>query len=286
LGLAHTPAQHGLALYDPQQMGVHALHYGQDSGVACRLFGALCLWMLGYPDQACQWNEVALTQAHGLRHAYTLAQTLLFSTILHQWRREASIAQERVEALLALCTEHGFAMYLLWGTVLRGSVLTAQGAWGEGLAQMREGLATWQTRVPRLFWFWFHALLAEACGRAGQIEEGLRALDEALEARQTAEDRFYEAEVYRLKGELLLARSAEQHAEAETCLRQALNIARRQEAKSLDLRAAMNLSQLWQQQGKRAEARALLAPIYGWFAEGFDTADLQDARTLLEELAG
>jgi predicted ATPase len=111
-------------------------------------------------------------------------------------------------------------------------------------------------------------------------------LEEALEALPTAEDHFYEAEVYRLKGALLLARSVEQHAEAATCLRQALDIARQQQAKSLELRAAMSLSRLWQQQGKQAEARALLAPIYGWFTEGFDTADLQDAKALLEELAG
>jgi hypothetical protein len=176
LGLAHTHAQHGLTLYDPQQMRAHALRYGQDSGIACRLIGALCLWMLGYPDQARQWNEVALTQAQGLLHAFTLAQTLLFSTILHQWRREASTAQERAEALLALCTEYGFALYLAWGRVLRGSVLTAQGAWAEGLTQTREGLAAWRTRGVGLFWSWFHALLAEACGRAGQVEEGLRTL--------------------------------------------------------------------------------------------------------------
>jgi predicted ATPase len=241
--------------------------------------------MLGYPDQARQWNEVALTQAHGLQHAYTLAQTLLFSTILHQWRREASMAQERAETLLALCTEHGFPLYLLWGTVLRGSVLTAQGAWEEGLAQMREGLATWWTRGVRLFWSWFHALLAEACGRAGQVEEGLRVLEEALEALQTTEDRFYDAEMYRLKGALLLARSAKQHAEAETCFLQALDTARQQQTKSLELRAATSLSRLWQQQGKRAEAQALLTPIYSWFTEGFDTPDLQEARALLDELA-
>jgi TOMM system kinase/cyclase fusion protein len=286
LELAHAHAQHGLALYDPQQMRAHAWRYGQDSGVACRLFGALCLWLLGYPDQARQWHEVALTQAQGLLHAYTLAQTLLFSTILHQWRREASIAQERADALLALCTEQGFPLYLLWGMVLRGAVLTAQGAWGEGLAQMHEGLAAWRARGLHMFWLWFHALLAEACGGAGQVEEGLCALEEALEALPTVEDRFYEAEVYRLKGALLLARSAEQHAEAETCLHQALAIARQQQAKALELRAATSLSRLWQQQGKRTEARELLAPIYQWFTEGFDTADLQDAQVMLEELGG
>jgi predicted ATPase/class 3 adenylate cyclase len=287
LALAYTHAQHGLALYDPQQMLAHALRYGQDSGVACRLFGALCLWMLGYPDQARQWNEVALTQAQGLAHAYTLAQALLFSTILHQCCGEASTAQERAEALLALCTEHGFAMYRLWGTVLRGSLLTAQGAWGEGLAQMREGLATWRTRgLTRLFWWWFHVLLAEACGRAGQVEEGLRVLEEALEAPQIAEDHFYEAEVYRLKGELLLQQSTAQQGQAEEHFHQALTVARQQQAKSWELRAAMSLSRLWQQQGKRAEAYELLAPVHGWFTEGFDTADLQEAKVLLEELGG
>jgi predicted ATPase len=170
--------------------------------------------------------------------------------------------------------------------VLRGAVLTAQGAWGEGLAQMHEGLAAWRARGLHMFWLWFHALLAEACGGAGQVEEGLCALEEALEALPTVEDRFYEAEVYRLKGALLLARSAEQHAEAETCLHQALAIARQQQAKALELRAATSLSRLWQQQGKRTEARELLAPIYQWFTEGFDTADLQDAQVMLEGLGG
>jgi predicted ATPase len=196
------------------------------------------------------------------------------------------VAQELAEAQRALCTEHGFAQYLAWSTVLRGSALAAQGQWAEGLAQMREGLAAYRATGARSLGHWFHALLAEACGRAGQVEEGLRALDEALEALQTAEDRFYEAEVYRLQGTLLLARSAEQHAEAETCLRQALDIARQQQARSLELRAATSLSRLWQQQDKRDEAHELLAPVYDWFTEGFDTADLQEARTLLEELAG
>jgi predicted ATPase len=283
-GLAHTHAQHGLALYDPQQMRAHALRYGQDSGVACRLFGALCLWLLGYPDQARQWQEAALRQAQGLLHAYTLAQALLFSTILHQWYREAAVAQEQAEAQRALCTEHGFAQYLAWSTILRGSALAAQGQWAEGLAQMREGLVAYRATGARSLGHWFHALLAEACGRAGQIEEGLRALEEALKALQITEDRFYEAEVYRLKGELLLQQSAAQQGEAEESLQQALEIARRQQAKSWELRAAMSLSRLWQRQGRQDEAYALLAPIYGWFTEGFDTADLQEAKALLEAL--
>jgi predicted ATPase len=163
--------------------------------------------------------------------------------------------------------------------------LAAQGQWADGVAQIREGLAALRAKESRVLWSWFLVLLAEACGRAGQVEEGLRALDEALEVMQTTEERVYEAEVYRLQGELLLQQSTAQQGEAEASFHQALTVARRQEAKSLELRAAASLARLWQQQGKHAEARELLAPIYGWFTEGFDTADLQEARALLEALA-
>jgi predicted ATPase len=199
-------------------------------------------------------------------------------------RREAAVTQERTEVQRALCTEHGFAYYLTWGTVLRGSALAAQGQWAEGIAQIREGLAAWRAIGARMPWSWFLALLAEACGRVGQVEEGLRALDEALEAIQTTEERVYEAEVYRLKGVLLLQQSAAPQGEAEERLQQALAVARRQQAKSLELWAAMSLSRLWQRQGKRAEARDLLAPIYSWFTEGLDTADLQEAKMFLDQL--
>jgi predicted ATPase len=284
LSLAHTHVEHALALYDPQQMRAHAVRYGQDSGVYCRLVGALTLWLLGYPDQARQWSEAALTQAQGLRHTFTLNQALVFSAILHQLRREAAVTLERAEVQRALCTEHEFADYLAWGTVLWGAALAAQGAWAEGLAQMRQGLAAYQPR-GRAPWLLFLGLLAEACERTGQVEEGLHALREALEVMQTSEERMYEAEVYRLKGELLLQQSAAHQEEAEAWYQQALEIARHQQAKSWELRAAMSLSRLWQRQGKRTEARQLLAPIYGWFTEGFDTADLQEAKALLDELA-
>jgi predicted ATPase len=283
-GPAHAHLKHALALYDPQQMRDHAVRYGQDSGVGCRFFGAVTLWLLGYPDQASQWIEEALTQAQRLRHAFTLQQTLCWSAILHLWRREAAVAQERAEAQRALCTEQGFAPYLAWGTIVWGAALAAQGAWAEGLAQMRQGLAAYRTR-GRLPWLLFLGLLAEACGRAGQVEEGLRALHEALEAMQTTEERIYAAEVYRLRGELLQQQSAAQQGEAEASVQQALDVARRQQAKSLELRAAMSLSRLWQRQGKRDEARQLLAEIYAWFTEGFDTADIREAKALLEELS-
>jgi predicted ATPase len=284
LGLALTHAQHALALYDPQQMRDHAVRYGQDSGVACRLFGAVTLWLLGYPDQARQWSEAALTNAQRLLHAFTLNQALCISALLHLLRREAVVAQEQAEAQRALCIEHGFAPYLAWGTIEWGSALAAQGEWAEGLAQIREGLAAYRA-IGRLPWLLFLGLLAEACGRAGQVEEGRQVLHEALEAMQTTEERLYEAEVYRLKGELLLQQSVALQGEAEESFHQALTVARCQQAKSLELRAAMSLARLWQQQGKRDDARRVLAEVYSWFIEGFDTPDLQEARALLDELA-
>ena len=153
------------------------------------------------------------------------------------------------------------------------------------MAQMHQGLAALRATGAEMLRPYYLALLAEAYAQVGQPEAGLTVLAEALAVVDNTGERRWEAELYRLKGELLLARSAEQHAEAEACFHQALDIARRQQAKSLELRAAMSLSRLWQQQGKRAEARELLAPIYGWFTEGFDTADLREAKALLDALS-
>ena len=186
---------------------------------------------------------------------------------------------------MALSREQGFPYWLGLGTIRRGWALAAQGQGAEGVEQIRQGLAVWRATGADLVLPWFLALLAEACGRAGAAEEGLTAVAEALTAVHTKANRAYEAELYRLKGELLVTLSPGNIAEAESCFQQALNIARRQEAKSWELRSAMSLARLWQQQGKHAAAYALLAPIYGWFTEGFDTADLQGAKALLAELS-
>jgi predicted ATPase len=185
---------------------------------------------------------------------------------------------------MAIATEQGFAIWMASGPNLRGWALAEQGRALDGLAQIRQGLAAWQaigayTRPYNL------ALLAGAYGQAGQPEEGLRALSEALAAVEATGERVMEAELHRLTGELRRARSAEDRLAAEPCFQQALAVARCQQAKSWELRAAMGLSRLWQQRGKRAEAYELLAPIYGWFTEGFDTTDLREARALLEALA-
>jgi predicted ATPase len=208
----------------------------------------------------------------------------LHVTIGHQVRREGWATQERAETLIALCMEQGFPLYLAWATTLRGWALATQGQTAEGMAQMRHGIAAARaTGAEGLVPYWL-SLLAEACGHAEQIDEGLRLVAEALAVADHNAERWYEAELYRLQGKLLLARSPHQHTEAEACFQRALDIAVAQHARSWELRAAMSLSRLWQQQGKQADARQLLAPIYGWFTEGFDTADMQEAKALLAEL--
>jgi predicted ATPase len=205
--------------------------------------------------------------------------------MLHRLRQEGQAAQERAEAAMTLSTEQGFPFWLAMGTILRGGALAEQGQATDGITQMRQGLAVFQATGAEVGRPYFLALLAEAYGRGGQVEEGLCALAEALAAVEKTGERFYEAELHRLTGELLLARAVANQVEAEACFRQALDIARRQSAKSLELRAAMSLSRLWQHQGERDEARQLLPEIYGWFTEGFDTADLQEAKALLDELS-
>jgi predicted ATPase len=204
---------------------------------------------------------------------------------IYQFRREVQQTQERAEALMTLSTEQRFAFWVVSATVLRGWALAEQGQGAEGIAQIRQGLAAWQAMGEALYQPRFRALLAEIYGNVGQPETGLTVLAEVLADVHNTGLCYCEAELYRLKGELLLQQATGSGDGAEICFRQALDIAHRQQAKSLELRAATSLAQLWQQQGKRADARELLAPIYGWFTEGFDTADLQEAKALLKALA-
>jgi predicted ATPase/class 3 adenylate cyclase len=282
---AQMHLERGMTLYEPGQHRSLASLYGQDQGVICRSWAALALWCLGYPDQALRRSREALTLVQELAHPFSRAYALCFAGMFCQLRREVQAAQERATAEMALCTEQGFALYLARGRILGGWTMAEQGQGAEGLAQMHQGLAAYQATGAKVFRPYYLAFLAEAHGKVGQAEEGLTMLAEALEAVHKTRERIYEAELYRLKGVLLLVRSAENHEEAEAYFRQALHAARHQQAKSLELRAAVSLSRLWQYQGKHEQARQLLAPIYSWFTEGFDTADLQEAKALLVKLS-
>ena len=188
--------------------------------------------------------------------------------------------------MTALATAQGFPYWSAQGMILQGWVLVEQGQSEEGIAQLRQGLGNLRATGTEVMWPYFLGLLAQAYGKAGQAREGLALLDEALTLVDKTDARWPEAELYRLHGELLMQQGTRpQEGEAEARFAQALAIARRQGTKALELRAALSLSRLWQQQGKPQDASALLAPVYGWFTEGWATADLQEARTLLDELA-
>jgi predicted ATPase/class 3 adenylate cyclase len=282
---AREHLEQGMALYDPQQHRTHAFVYGQDPGVLCRSIVAVTTWLLGYPDQALQSTLEALTLAQEINHPFSLVSALLLAAGVYHCRREAQAVQKRIEASIALSTELGFTQWLAYGRIYRGWALMAQGERAEGITQMRQGLDVYRALGGNVQRSYFLEMLAEAYGKVEQPKEGLTVLVEALAMVENTGQYLWEAELHRRKGELLLMQQGQKVGEAEECLRQALDIAHRQQAKSLELRAAMSLSRLWQQQGKQREAHQLLAEIYGWFTEGFDTADLKEAKILLEELA-
>jgi class 3 adenylate cyclase/predicted ATPase len=283
-----TPArvylERSMTLYDPQQHRSHVFLYGRDPGTFSLSYLAMALCLLGYPDQALQRSAEALTLGQTRAHPYSLALVLTYMAVIHQFRRESQAVSEQAEASTTLAIEQGFPYWAARGPILRGWALTAQGQRAEGLAEMQQGLAAWRATGAGLLRSYWCALLAEVYGQVGQPEAGLDVLAETLPLMDKTGERCWAAELYRLKGELVLQAVAEEH-QAEACFHQALEVARRQQARSWELRAAMSLSRLWQQQGKGQEARDLLSPLYGWFTEGFETADLQEAKALLEDLS-
>ena len=286
LSAAQPHLEQGMRLYEPQRHRAHAaLYSGHDPGVCCRAVAAPRLWLLGYPDQAVASSQAALALAQQLAHPLTLAIALNMAAILHHLCREALLTQARAEAVMAIATAQGFPVQMANTTPLQGWALAACGRGTEGIMQIRQGLAASQAIGTVRDRPYHLALFAEASAQVGQTTEGLEALAEALVTLPKSGARWWEAELYRLRGELLLQHAVAQPGEAEACFQQALAVARRQQAKSLELRAAMSLARLWQHQGKRTEAHQLLAEVYGWFTEGFDTADLQEAKALLEALS-
>jgi adenylate cyclase len=310
--LARTHLEQGMGLCSGQQHREVLLIRGADSQVVGATWLAWSLWILGYPDRALAKSHEALHLAQELSHAYTLAIAFFFAALLHQWRREVSSVQERLDVAVSLSKEHGFPRWVTCGIMLQGWILAQQELAEEGIAQLQEGLATWRAMGNELALPYYLAMLTEAYGKTGRAYEGLRILSEAQAIAHKNAERRFDSELLRLKGELLLQLSESDHSHtspldtslvaevesvgtppelplpnaAEICFRQAINTARQQQAKSLELRAAMGLSRLLQAQGKRAEAHQILAEIYDWFTEGFATPDLQEAKALLDALVG
>jgi predicted ATPase len=298
--LAIEHYEKALLLYDPERHLDDGFFYALNPGVPMPCFAAWSLWCLGQPDQALDRLQEALRLARHLSEPLSLAHALLFAAILYQLRRESELAQEHADQAFAVSTEHGLVMYQAMATIMQGWSQLKHGRNEEAIEQIRCGLSELQATGTELVRPHFLGLLAEAFGHALQPVEGLRALDEALHVAERGGERYYEAELYRLKGELLLiqarGRSASQATpggktvvekslitQAEGYFSQAIKIARQQEAKSWELRAVISLARLYQKLGKQEEARDLLTQSYNSFAEGFDTLDLREAKALLDQ---
>jgi predicted ATPase len=284
---AREHLENAIPLYDPERHRPLIFRYGLDARIVCFTHAAWALWQLGYPDQAVKLSNEALAWGQRLSHPFSLVYAHCFVGVLHQLRREARAAQENVECSIALCAEHGFTEFLGVAPTLRNWAIAEQGRDEDEIAQLQEGLIV--TRVNRyIAEMWrphFLCLLAELYMETGRFDDGLSALTEALAAADEHEDRHNRAEMHRLKGELLLKQSDSNAARARGCFERAIEIARKQSAKSWELRATTSLARLLAKQDRSGEARAMLAGIYGWFTEGFDTTDLKDAKALLDDLS-
>jgi class 3 adenylate cyclase/predicted ATPase len=282
---ARDHLEQAIARYDPKRHQAYISVFGFDTGVAGFSYASWVLWYLGYPDQALRQSQEALSLAQELSHPVSLGLALAFTGGLHHVRGEPQATRERAEAVMTLATEHGFPDLLALGTLMRGWAVAEQGQLEEGITQMRPVLDAWRATGVALGVPWYLAGLAETYGKAGQPEEGLVMIAEALGVVNETGQRLNESDLHRVRGGLLLTVSEDNHIEAESCFRRTIDVARRQSAKLWELRAATSLARLWQEQGRKEEARQLLADIYGWFTEGFDTRDLKEAKGLLDELA-
>ena len=282
--LASEHLEMAISLYDRERHRPRGFRHGVDAKVNCLSYAARTLWTLGYPDRALERGNECIALARTLAHPHTLAFAESAVGRLHRWRREARAARETAERLMALSTEHGFIFWLAVANILHGWAMAEQGCNQEAIAQIQEGLAALRAAGAEVERPENLSLLAEACMKTGRLNDGLSALTEALAAADEHENRYYEAETHRLKGELLLRQGNANASEAQNCFQRAIDIARKQSAKSWELRATTSLARLLAKQDHRDEARTMLAEIYGRFTEGFDTADLKDAKALFNEL--
>ena len=283
--------QQALAFYLQERHEEQVYDHVIDPGVRALNFLAWTLWHQGYPDQSSKRNQEGLALARKYTGGSSLALSLAYTAQLHQFRGDAALTRQYAEAVMSLAAEQGMPFWLAWGTILRGWVLSEQGSREEGIAQIREGLAGYRATGSEMGYSYFLALLADSYRQAGETDAGLAAIDEAMAMVSRSGEHCYEAELHRIKGHLLLGASSDRSgaaaraAEAEDCFHQAIAAARRQGARSFELRAVASLARLWQCEGKTADAHKALSEMYGSLTEGFDTADMREAKALLDALA-
>ena len=282
LAAVREHVRHGLLLYDRDEHRQHALIYGGHDPAVCGYGqGALALWLLGYPDQAARSEREGVDLAESLSHTPSVGHALWWAAVVHYLRRDVAMALELGERLIALGNEHSLQFYQAVGGIMHGWALATRGRGEEGLPELRRAVSAYGA-TSRIMIGLFTMMLAEAELGAGSPVEAVRQLDVAEHQMFTRGQPFWRAAVLHRKGEVLAAQDA---TAAEPLLQASRELARGQQAKSLELRASTSLARLWREKGNRTEARDLLAPIYGWFTEGFDTPDLKEAKALLESLS-
>ncbi len=290
---ARVHLEQAIALFQPHRNRSQASFMVTNAMATGFGYTALALWQLGYPDQAVQHIQTALALAEELGHSLVLATVLSYTAHLYLLRREMETAQQWAETLMNLATEQGLPHWLAQGRIKRGRALVAQDRIEEGMALIHQGMAAYRATGAEISRPYNLALLAEAYARSEQVCTGLELVDEAFAVSQAAGQLSCETQLYRLKGTLLIERSRNENAydqqqtrsEAEMSLRRSLELSDQRHMRAWGFRAALTLSQLWQQLGKRELAHQLLAARYAWFTEGFQTLDLQRAKALLEALS-
>jgi tetratricopeptide (TPR) repeat protein len=297
-----TTAKMWIDVYDPEQHVPLMFIFGWDLGVVATLVSTWTLWFLGYPDKAAEKRDDAIALARKLKHPHTLAFALTFDIVIRIYRREFQGFKELVEELTQLSKEKGFIYWEMHGIFYMGYIQALEGQIEEGLTKMHQAMDTLDAIGAGTCFTRLYTRIMEAYIISRQTDKGLDIFDKAMEVLRTYDELYCEAELYRLKGELLLIKAEEANKqkgkpkknkdktgelekEAEALFQNSIELSRKQQAKSWELRAVMSLSRLWQKQGKKEEARKMLEEIYGWFTEGFDTADLKEAEALLEELS-
>ncbi len=283
LAAALAEAEQGLVLFEAGEYRTHSFLFVSDPGVLLLRHAAWSSWILGYPDQAQARARRLLALAEESAPPIILGDALVMASFVHQLRRDVRVAEEQGAAAIKIGAEHNYPLLLADGLVRHGWAISWQGKAGEGIAEIQRGMATVQAMGHAVFRWSKLVILAEACSQAGRLADALAAVDEALILAVNAGAPYYQAEIWRLRGDVLLRQGSAP--EAEDCFLRALEIARRLSARGWELRASTSLARLWRQQGKPEQARTLLQGVYGWFTEGFDTPDLQDARALLDALA-
>jgi len=282
LTAARTHLEQAVALYRPEQHAREVFRSGQDQGVISSALSAWAVWLLGFPDAALTRMEETLALARRLSHAHTMAMTYQNFTMTHQFRGEVAAVLEKAEAQMALSREGRFPLWLAGATIMRGWARTQQGQAEEGIAEMRRGIDEWRATGAELAAPYYLGLLAEAHGVAGQPETGIEVILEALASSARSGEVWWRAELWRIEAELRLKLPMPDEATAERRVLEALELARAQRARSLELRAAASLFRLWTSQGRPPrEAQRPLAEVLDWFTEGHETSDLKQAMLLL-----